>query len=203
MRVQNSTIRGYLDVLAAMIDGTRPIGKDCRSTVARFLRNNPNTTGYICLVGDEGIPTHCLLVDPQGHKLADAYNGTVSKGMYHCVINGHPEVLEFLATIPTDRIVPAEIRSSMKIQAAQRLMANSTVDEGPLDAPNGMAADVDDTTEGLEDPLSTGEQFETLVDGEPDGEDTPEVQELTHDDGGVEEPSEQELLRDDLVPSTY
>lgn len=48
-----------------------------------------------------------------------------------------------------------------------------------------------------EDPLSTGVAFDTLIDGKP--EDTkPLVQELTDDDGDINEPDEQRLLIDDL-----
>lgn len=52
----------------------------------------------------------------------------------------------------------------------------------------------------LEDPLSDGTAYDTLIDGERSQVD-PEVQELTHDDGGVETAPEKHLLMDDLVPS--
>ncbi len=50
---------------------------------------------------------------------------------------------------------------------------------------------------GAEDPISTGVIFDTLVDGDPRQEE-PEVQEDTHDDGGIETPPEQALLVDDI-----
>ena len=49
----------------------------------------------------------------------------------------------------------------------------------------------------LENPTDSGVAFDTFIDGEPDT-DTPEVQELTRDDGGIEPPEEQSLLMDDL-----
>jgi hypothetical protein len=52
------------------------------------------------------------------------------------------------------------------------------------------------TQASLEDPTEDGVAFDTLIDGEEDEE--PVVQELTRDDGGFEEPREQELLIDDL-----
>ena len=47
----------------------------------------------------------------------------------------------------------------------------------------------------LSDPISNGVAFDTMVDGDP-SQTEPEVQELTHDDGGVEKAPEQELLMD-------
>lgn len=61
---------------------------------------------------------------------------------------------------------------------------------------------IDRTEDGistpLEDPLSTGTAFDTLIDGEPSAAD-PSVQTVTRDDGAIEEAPEQDLLRDDLV----
>ena len=64
----------------------------------------------------------------------------------------------------------------MKIQARTRLEA--TVVEADLDMEDGVA-------------------FDTLIDGDPSQEE-PEVQELTRDDGGIEEAPEQSLLMDDI-----
>ncbi len=59
------------------------------------------------------------------------------------------------------------------------------------------AADAD-AEEVVED---NGLAFETLNDG-LDSQEEPIVQELTHDDGGVEPAEEQELLMDDIASST-
>jgi hypothetical protein len=61
----------------------------------------------------------------------------------------------------------------MKLEAKQRLLAD------------------------LEDPIADGEQFDLLMDGKPD-ETEPLVQELTDDDGDINEADEQRLLIDDL-----
>lgn len=50
----------------------------------------------------------------------------------------------------------------------------------------------------LEDPTSTGQTFDLLVDGGPPDDHTPLVQRLTNDDGGVAPPEEQHLLNHDL-----
>lgn len=50
----------------------------------------------------------------------------------------------------------------------------------------------------LEDPTSTGQTFDMLVDGGPPDDHTPLVQRLTNDDGGVAPPEEQHLLNHDL-----
>jgi len=47
------------------------------------------------------------------------------------------------------------------------------------------------------DPVSNGEAFDQLVDGDPDDH-TPIVQRLMNTDGGTEPPDEQPLLNDDL-----
>jgi len=49
----------------------------------------------------------------------------------------------------------------------------------------------------LANPAAGGANYDLLIDGDP-SEDTPIVQELTHDDGGVERPREQNLLMNDL-----
>jgi hypothetical protein len=49
-----------------------------------------------------------------------------------------------------------------------------------------------------ENPLEDGVAFDTLTDGDP-STDTPEVQQVTHDDGGVEKADpDQNLLIDDI-----
>jgi hypothetical protein len=50
-----------------------------------------------------------------------------------------------------------------------------------------------------EDPISDGVVYDTLVDGDPSQEE-PIVQQLTNNDGGIEQQDDQELLRDDVVP---
>lgn len=52
-------------------------------------------------------------------------------------------------------------------------------------------------TASLEEPTEGGPSEDMLIDGDPDL-DEPEVQELTKDDGGVEEDPTQHLLMDDL-----
>ena len=50
-----------------------------------------------------------------------------------------------------------------------------------------------------ENPLEDGVAFDTLVDGDP-STDEPEVQKVTHDDGGIEKADpDQELLMDDIA----
>lgn len=49
----------------------------------------------------------------------------------------------------------------------------------------------------LEDPVGSGVAFEALMDGAKDPG-TPIIQQLTNDDGGFDEPEEQELLMHDL-----
>ncbi len=46
-------------------------------------------------------------------------------------------------------------------------------------------------------PTSTGVIFDTLIDGDP-STDSPLVQDVTRDDGGIEPPDEQALLIDDV-----
>ena len=46
-------------------------------------------------------------------------------------------------------------------------------------------------------PTSTGVIFDTLIDGDPSTE-TPIVQDVTRDDGGITPPDEQALLMDDI-----
>ena len=50
-----------------------------------------------------------------------------------------------------------------------------------------------------EDPMADGVAFDTLIDGDP-ATDEPEVQKVTHDDGGIEKADpDQELLMDDIA----
>lgn len=49
----------------------------------------------------------------------------------------------------------------------------------------------------VDDPIGDGEEFELLIDGDPSNAE-PEVQELTHNDGGIQPPTDQPLLIDDV-----
>lgn len=82
--VSNTSQQGYLTVIANMVIGHRPIGKDCRSVVARYICHNLGTGARIVLVGEDGSnsPFHCLLVNPDGKIVADAYNGKFGGSTY-------------------------------------------------------------------------------------------------------------------------
>ena len=62
----------------------------------------------------------------------------------------------------------------------------------------GRPQDGAEMLSSLDDPISDGQAFDTLNDGEPEDGEEPMVQELTHDDGGVEEDPTKNLLNDDL-----
>jgi hypothetical protein len=66
----------------------------------------------------------------------------------------------------------------MKLEAKSRLVATAPESELP----------------------KTGPVFDTLIDGEPDDGEEPEIQTLTKNDGGVETAPEQSLLMDDVQP---
>lgn len=84
MPVRNDTQRGYLVVIANMVLGDRPVGRDCRSVVAKYIAQHPSTGGSIMLVAhkDNAEIYHCLLVDHEGRTLADALNGKLENGLY-------------------------------------------------------------------------------------------------------------------------
>lgn len=102
MPVRNDTQRGYLVVIANMLTGDRPLGNDCRATVAQYLIKNPTCAGYINMVGfeDDSTVYHTFLTDLNFKKLADAYNGILKNKVYFHKSNQEMLANPVVATVP-------------------------------------------------------------------------------------------------------
>jgi hypothetical protein len=88
----------------------------------------------------------------------------------------------------------AELRAAGKrIRAEMEAKAGRALSDEELHAMMNQRA-----LASTEDPISDGAAFDMLIDGD-DEEDEPLVQELTNNDGGVEPPIDQPLLRDDVT----
>jgi len=99
-------------------------------------------------------------------------------------------------------------RSLTSEEVVAMLIAEQDTDAGPNEEPfdyekwknsgkKSKSADDKKAEASFIDDVSSGDAFDMLIDGDPSQEE-PVVQELTTNDGGTEEPSDQNLLRDDL-----
>jgi len=98
-----------------------------------------------------------------------------------------------LDTTASRLFTEAEVR-----EAGKRYRAELEAEAGrPLSDDEVIAMANAKTLASTEDPISDGAAFDMLIDGD-DEEDEPVVQELTNNDGGVEPPTDQPLLIDDV-----
>lgn len=145
-------------------------------------------------------------VDTDSRKVIETELGDARKGHAAAKARGHEDAVSAYENL---------ISELERANTPPPLKANDTSDFGSLPTANPSnsssatdheAEEVDNEILGeescliqadTEDPISDGDAFDMLIDGDPE-DDEPVVQELTNNDGGVEPPTDQPLLRDDV-----
>lgn len=99
--VSNTTVESYLVKMGRMYKGLTPMSSDCRSTVVRAIKADPEANRQIYIVGLGDTPVHTFTVDAHGRPLADSWHGCLDShtGIYHKVLPAGAEELEVIKAI--------------------------------------------------------------------------------------------------------